>query len=49
MVVESPNAPICTVGATAYRRKQMVNARNKVRVCAHARVVGVASGIGRTR
>jgi hypothetical protein len=42
MVVESPNATLCTVGATAYRRKQMVNARTKVRVCAHARVVGVA-------
>jgi hypothetical protein len=42
MVVESPNAPLCTVGATAYRRKQMVNARSKVRLCAHARVVGVA-------
>jgi hypothetical protein len=32
MVVESPNAPLCTVGATAYRRKQMVNARTKVRI-----------------
>lgn len=41
MIVESPNAPFCTVGATAYRRKQMVNARTKVRLCAHARVVGV--------
>ena len=26
MVVEPPNAPLCTVNATAYRRKQMVNA-----------------------
>lgn len=41
MVVESPNAPLCTVGATAYRRKQMLNARTKVRICSHARVVGV--------
>jgi hypothetical protein len=41
MVVESPNAPVCTVGATAYRRKQMAAARTKVRPCAQARVVGV--------
>lgn len=41
MVVESPNAPICTVGATSYRRKQMAAARTKVRLCAKARVVGV--------
>jgi hypothetical protein len=41
MVVESPNAPICTVGATAYRRRQMAAARAKVRICTHARVVGV--------
>jgi hypothetical protein len=42
MVAESPNAPFCTVDATAYRRKQMAKARDKVRVCAHARIVGVA-------
>lgn len=41
MVVESPNSPICTVGATSYRRKQMAMARPKVRICAKARVVGV--------
>jgi hypothetical protein len=41
MVVESPNAPVCTVGATSYRRKQMAVARTKVRICAKARVVGV--------
>jgi hypothetical protein len=42
MVAESPNAPFCTVNATAYRKKQMAAARDKVRVCAHARIVGVA-------
>jgi hypothetical protein len=41
MVAESPNAPTCTVGATAYRRKQMLAARGKVRICSKARVVGV--------
>jgi hypothetical protein len=41
MVAESPNAPFCTVDATAYRSKQMAKARDKVRVCAHARIVGV--------
>jgi hypothetical protein len=41
MVVESPNAPFCTVGASVYRRKQMVAARAKVRLCSKARVVGV--------
>ena len=41
MVAESPNAPFCTVGATAYRRKQMLEARDKVRVCSRARIVGV--------
>jgi hypothetical protein len=30
MVAESPNAPACTVGATTYRRKQMLAARGKV-------------------
>ena len=39
---KSPNAPLCTVGTTAYRREQMVNVRAKIRVCAHARVFGVA-------
>lgn len=41
MVAESPNAPFCSVDATAYRKKQMAKARAKVRVCAHARIVGV--------
>lgn len=40
MVAESPNAPFCTVDATAYR-KQMAKARDKMSVCAHARIVGV--------
>jgi hypothetical protein len=35
MVAESPNAPFCTVDATAYRKKQIAKARDKVRVCAH--------------
>ena len=38
---ESPNAPFCSVDATAYRKKQMAKARDKVRICAHARIVGV--------
>jgi hypothetical protein len=41
MIAESPNTPLCTVNATAYRRKQMADARNAVRLCASARVVGV--------
>jgi hypothetical protein len=41
MVAESPNAPFCTVNATAYRRKQIAAARAKVRICAKARIVGV--------
>jgi hypothetical protein len=40
MVAESPNAPFCSVDATVYRKKQMANARDKVRICAHARIVG---------
>jgi hypothetical protein len=42
MVAESPNAPFCTVNATAYRKRQMAAARDKVRICSHARIVGVA-------
>jgi hypothetical protein len=42
MVAESPNAPFCSVNATAYRRRQMAAARDKVRLCSHARIVGVA-------
>lgn len=30
------------MSATAYRRKQMMDARNAVRLCSRARVVGVA-------
>jgi hypothetical protein len=41
MVAESPNAPFCSVDATAYRKKQMAKAGGKVKVCAHARIVGV--------
>jgi hypothetical protein len=41
MVAESPNAPLCTVSATDYRRKQIAAARTKVRICAKARIVGV--------
>jgi hypothetical protein len=41
MVAESPNAPFCSVNATAYRKKQMAKARDKVKVCAHAPIVGV--------
>jgi hypothetical protein len=41
MVAESPNAPFCTANATAYQKRQMAAARDKVRVCAHARIVGV--------
>jgi hypothetical protein len=57
MVAESPNAPFCSVDATAYRKKQMAKARDKVRVYAHARIVGVVfwdrphnvTGVRRTR
>lgn len=41
MIVEAPS-PACTTGATAYRRRQMKDARAAVRLCARARVVGVA-------
>jgi hypothetical protein len=41
MIAESPS-PSCNRGATAYRRRQMREARAKLRVCAEARVVGVA-------
>jgi hypothetical protein len=41
MIAESP-ARECTTGATPYRRRQMVNSRKVVRLCANARVVGVA-------
>jgi hypothetical protein len=41
MIAESPSF-ICTRGATAFRRRQMREARAKLRPCARARVVGVA-------
>jgi hypothetical protein len=41
MIAETPS-PLCTKGATALRRKQMIVARKVARVCARARVVGVA-------
>jgi hypothetical protein len=41
MIAETPSA-LCTAGATVLRRKQMVAARRAGRVCARARVVGVA-------
>jgi hypothetical protein len=40
MIAESPTVPACTAKATAYRRKQMADARKVVRVCPKARVVG---------
>lgn len=41
MIAETPS-PLCTKGATATMRKQMLAARTRARVCAKARVVGVA-------
>jgi hypothetical protein len=41
MLAETPSW-LCTVGATAYRRKQMKNSRAVARVCDEARVTGVA-------
>jgi hypothetical protein len=41
MIAESPSSA-CMRGATAYRRRQMREAREKLRLCSHARVVGVA-------
>jgi hypothetical protein len=41
MIAEAPSST-CTRRATAYRRRQMRNARRVVRLCARARVVGVA-------
>jgi len=40
MIAEAPSG-LCTSGATAARRKQMLSARKAVRECARARVVGV--------
>jgi hypothetical protein len=41
MIAETPS-PLCTKGATATRRRQMITARKVARVCTRARVVGVA-------
>jgi hypothetical protein len=41
MIAESPS-PSCTSGATPLRRRQMAQARRRVRLCAKARVTGVA-------
>lgn len=41
MITEAPS-PACTQHATALRRRQMARARQAVRVCSRARVVGVA-------
>jgi hypothetical protein len=41
MIAETPS-PLCTAGATPYRRRQMLRSRSKARFCARARVTGVA-------
>jgi hypothetical protein len=41
MIAETPS-PSCTSRATATRRRQMAQARRSVRLCAKARVTGVA-------
>jgi hypothetical protein len=41
MITEAPS-PSCDRHATPYRRRQMRVARNRVRLCARARVTGVA-------
>jgi hypothetical protein len=41
MIAETPS-PLCTTGATAYRRKQMSGSRRLARICGRARVSGVA-------
>jgi hypothetical protein len=41
MIAESPSSE-CMRGATSYRRRQMREARAKLRLCSHARVLGVA-------
>ena len=41
MIAETPS-PVCTQGATAYRRRQMNNSRSVARICSRARVTGVA-------
>lgn len=43
LIAEAPNAPYCTPKATAIRKKQMRQARSRVRsFCSKARGVGVA-------
>jgi hypothetical protein len=41
MIAESPS-PACDPAATPTRRQQMARARTQVRLCARARVTGVA-------
>jgi hypothetical protein len=41
MIAETPS-PLCTKGATAYRRRQMSDSRRVARICRRARVTGVA-------
>jgi hypothetical protein len=41
MIAETPS-PLCTKGATAYRRRQMSDSRRVARICRRARVGGVA-------
>jgi hypothetical protein len=41
MIAESPS-PSCISGATLTRRRQMARARRRVKLCAKARVTGVA-------
>src|SRR5262249_38483951 len=41
MIAETPS-PACTGRATPTRRRQMAQARSRVRVCSRARVTGVA-------
>jgi hypothetical protein len=42
MIAEAPLAPSCTVNATRYRKRQMADAREALRLCSEARIVGVA-------
>src|SRR5262245_23148095 len=47
MIAETPSA-LCTKGATATRRKQMLAARRVARLCGRARVVGSPSSTSST-
>jgi hypothetical protein len=42
MITESPSSPSCASRAISLRRRQMSRARRRVRLCAKARVTGVA-------